>query len=58
MITAARVATGNRPRVLEDGPDVMNSDDEDSKTEEHGDKLTGMYVNRCFSLDQARISEQ
>jgi hypothetical protein len=58
MITAARVATGSRRRVLEDGPDVMNSDDEDSKQEEHGDKLTGMCANGCSTLEQARISEQ
>jgi hypothetical protein len=58
MMTAARVATGSRPRVLEDEPDVMNSDDEDSKMEEHGDKLTGMYAQGCSSLEQARISEQ
>jgi hypothetical protein len=36
----------------------MNSDDEDSKQEEHGDKLTGMYANGCSSLEQARMSEQ
>jgi hypothetical protein len=58
MITAARIATGSRKRVLEDGPDVMNSDDEDSKKEEHGDKLTNMYANGCPSLDQARMTEQ
>jgi hypothetical protein len=27
--------------VLEDGPDKMNSDDDDALEEEHGDKLTG-----------------
>jgi hypothetical protein len=58
MITAARVATGGRRRVLEDGPDVMNSDDEDAKKEEHGEELTGMYGQGCTSLDQARMSEQ
>jgi hypothetical protein len=58
MITAARIATGNRRRVLEDGPDVMNSEDEDSKKEEHGEKLTGMYAPGCSSLDQARLTEQ
>jgi hypothetical protein len=30
MNTAAQVATGNRKMVLEDGPDVMNSDDDDA----------------------------
>jgi hypothetical protein len=38
MNTAAQVATGNRRRVLEDGPDKMNSDEEDAIKEEHGDK--------------------
>jgi hypothetical protein len=58
MITAARVATGNRRRVLEDGPDVMNSDDEDSKKEEHGEELHGMYAQGCASLEQTRLTEQ
>jgi hypothetical protein len=44
MNIAAQVATGNRRRVLEDGPDKMNSDDDDALEEEHGDKLTGMYT--------------
>jgi hypothetical protein len=44
MSTAAKVATGNRRRVLEDGPDVMNSDEEDALKEEHGDELEGMYT--------------
>jgi hypothetical protein len=41
MNTVAQVATGNRRRVLEDGPDKMNSDEEDAIKEEHGDELTG-----------------
>jgi hypothetical protein len=40
MITGARIATGNRRRVLENGPDVMNSEDEDAVKEEHGEELT------------------
>jgi hypothetical protein len=44
MNTAAKVATRNRRRVLEDGPDVMNSDEEDALKEEHGDELEGMYT--------------
>jgi hypothetical protein len=44
MNIAAQVATGNRRMVLEDGPDKMNSDDDDALEEEHGDKLTGMYT--------------
>jgi hypothetical protein len=43
--TAAQVATGNRRMVLEDGPDKMNSDDDDALEEEHGDKLTGVYTS-------------
>jgi hypothetical protein len=58
MITAARIATGNRRRVLENGPDVMNSEDEDAVKENHGEELTGMYAPGCSSLDQARLTEQ
>jgi hypothetical protein len=32
MNTAAQVATGNRKMVLEDGPDVINSDEDDEPT--------------------------
>jgi hypothetical protein len=45
MSIAAQVATGNRRRVLEDGPDVWNSDGEDALKEEHGEVLTGMYTS-------------
>jgi hypothetical protein len=45
MNTAAQVATGNRKMVLEDGPDVMNSDEDDATKEEHGEVLTGMYTS-------------
>jgi hypothetical protein len=58
MITAARVATGSRRRVLENGPDTMNSGDEDAVTEEHGDELSGMYAPGCVSLDDARLTEE
>jgi hypothetical protein len=44
MNIAAQVATGNRRMVLEDGPDKMNSDDDDALEEEHGDKLAGMHT--------------
>jgi hypothetical protein len=44
MNTAAPISVGSRDLVLENGPDVSNSSDEDSPTEEHGDKLTGVYV--------------
>jgi hypothetical protein len=43
MNIAAQVSVGSRDLVREDGPDTMNSSDEDSPTEEHGKKLTGMY---------------
>jgi hypothetical protein len=42
MNIPAKVATGNRRRVLEEGPDVMNSDEEDALREEHEDVLEGM----------------
>jgi hypothetical protein len=58
MITAARVATGSRRQVLENGPDVMNSGDEDAVKEEHGEELTGMYAPGRASLDQARLTEE
>jgi hypothetical protein len=45
MCIAAQVATGNRRRVLEDGPDVMNSDEEDAVKEEHGDEITDGYTS-------------
>jgi hypothetical protein len=42
---AAQISVGNREFVLENGPDVMNSSDEDAPHEEHGEELTRMYVN-------------
>jgi hypothetical protein len=44
MHTAAQVSIGGRRQVLEDGPDVCNSES-DSDNEDHGDKLTGMYTS-------------
>jgi hypothetical protein len=58
MATAANVATGSRRRVLENGPDVMKSDEEDALKEEHGEELTGMYAPGCASLDQAKLTEE
>jgi hypothetical protein len=43
MHTAAQISTGGRRQVLEDGPDVCNSES-DSDNEDHGEKLTGMYI--------------
>jgi hypothetical protein len=45
MNIAAQTSVGGRDLVQEDGPDTMNSSDEESPNEEHGDKLTGMYEN-------------
>jgi hypothetical protein len=64
MNTAAKVATGNRRRVLEDGPDVMNSDEEDAFKDEHGDVLEGMYtagmdpLTGPVKLTQAQVAAQ
>jgi hypothetical protein len=44
--TAAQVSVGSRDLVLEDGPDTMNSSDEESPKKEHGEVLTGMYTER------------
>jgi hypothetical protein len=58
MFTAAKVATGSRPRVLEDGPDMVNSDDEDAKKDDHGEELRGVYAPGCLSLEQAWLTEE
>jgi hypothetical protein len=44
MNTAARVATGNRQRVLENDPDVMHSDDEDTLEDVKPDEELNMYT--------------
>jgi hypothetical protein len=41
--TESKVATGNRRRVLEDGPDVMNSEDEDAIEDVTPDEEKDMY---------------
>jgi hypothetical protein len=43
MCLAERVATGSRPRVLEDGPDTLNSDEE-AKEDVEADVEKGMYT--------------
>jgi hypothetical protein len=43
MTKARQIATGSRKRVLEDGRDVENSDDEDDESMKP-DELTGMYT--------------
>jgi hypothetical protein len=42
MNIAAQVATGNRKRILEDGPDVINSDDDDALEDVKPDEEKGM----------------
>jgi hypothetical protein len=44
MNIAAQVATGNRKMVLEDGPDKMNSEDEDALEDVKPDEEKGMYT--------------
>jgi hypothetical protein len=64
MNTVAQVATGNRKMVLENGPDVMNSDDDDALEEEHGNVLTGVYTSEMdpsqgpLKLTPAQVVEQ
>jgi hypothetical protein len=43
MHTAEQISIGGRKQVLEDGPDVGNSES-DSDHEDRGDELTGVYV--------------
>jgi hypothetical protein len=50
--------------VLEDGPGVMNSDEDDSVKEEDGDVLTGMYTSEMdqkqgpLKLTPAQVATQ
>jgi hypothetical protein len=44
MNTASKVETGNRRRVLENGPDVMKSEDDDALEDVKPDEETGMYT--------------
>jgi hypothetical protein len=43
MHTAAQVSTGGRKQVLENGPDVCDSE-RDSENEDHGENLSGMHT--------------
>jgi hypothetical protein len=61
MNIAAQVSVGSRDLVKEDGPDTMNSSDEESIKEEHGDELTGMYTEGCKApvlMSQAEVAKQ
>jgi hypothetical protein len=58
---SAQVSVGSRDLVDEDGPDVMNSSDEDSPKEERGDKLTGTYTDGLKApvlLTQSQVAQQ
>jgi hypothetical protein len=44
MNIAAQVATGSRRMVHEDGPDKMNSDDDDALQDVKPDEEKGMYT--------------
>jgi hypothetical protein len=58
---ASQASVGGRGLVLEDGPDVMNSSDEDSSQEEHGEVLTGMFTDGLKApvlLTQSQVAQQ
>jgi hypothetical protein len=56
MNTASKVATGNRRRVLENGPDTMHTEDEDALEDVRPDEEVGMYAPGCTSLEQAEMT--
>jgi hypothetical protein len=64
MNIAAQVATGNRKMPLEDGPDVMNSDDDDAIEDVKPDEEKGMYTSEMapekgpVKLSQAQVATQ
>jgi hypothetical protein len=64
MNTAAQVATRNRKMVLEDGPDKMNSDNDDALYDEREDELTGVSTSEMdpkkgpVMLSQAQVAAQ
>jgi hypothetical protein len=58
---ANQVSVGSRNLVLEDGPDIHNSSDEDSPQDERGEELTGMYANGLKApvvLSQSEVARQ
>jgi hypothetical protein len=61
MNIATQVATGSRQLVLEKGRDVLNSSDEDSENEDHGEVLKGVYVGGIkvpVVLSQSEVAKQ
>jgi hypothetical protein len=58
MCLAERIATGSRSRVLEDGPDTYNSD-EDAAEDVEADKELGMYTSEMDPiLGPKKLSQQ
>jgi hypothetical protein len=58
---AAQVSVESRDLVKEDGLDTMNSSDEESLKEEHGDELTGMSTEGCKApvpMTQSQVARQ
>jgi hypothetical protein len=61
MNIAAQVSVGSHDLVQENCPDTMNSSDEKSPTEEHGEVLTGMYTKGCTApvpMSQSEVARQ
>jgi hypothetical protein len=59
--TAAQVSVESRAFVLEEGPDVANSSDEDSPQDERGEELTGVYTHGLKApvvLCQLEVAQQ
>jgi hypothetical protein len=59
--TAAQVSVGCRDFVLENGPDVLHSSDEDAPEDDRGDVLTGMYIGDLktrVTLSQSEVASQ
>jgi hypothetical protein len=60
MSTAEQIATGSRPRVLEDGPDTIHSDD-DARVDVEPDEEKGMYtagITAPVKLSQKEVGRQ
>jgi hypothetical protein len=51
-IDAQAIALGRPRPVLEDGPEVADSE---TSSEGHGEEIMNMYAPGCESLDQSRI---
>jgi hypothetical protein len=66
MNLASEVSTGGRPLVLENGPDTLNSSDEESLVDERGDEEPNMYthglkapvIRSCSEVARQRASAE